>query len=103
MKLLTIALFLYTIAGQDSKCEDEETKKADLALAPFADKIKEADDNVTKAKEVQTKAEEASQGAITAKATADTDLEEADKTKDVTGKAVIQSTADFKTKAIGAL
>ena len=52
MKLLTIALFLYTIAGQDSKCEDEETKKADLALAPFADKIKEADDNVTKAKEV---------------------------------------------------
>ena len=103
MKLLTIALSLYTIHGQDSKCEDDATKAADLALAPFADKIKEADDNVTKAKDALAKAQEASKAAVTAKASADAELESADATKAVTGAAVISSTADFKTKAIAAL
>ena len=103
MKLLTIAFSLYTIHGQDSKCEDDATKAADLALAPFADKIKEADDNVTKAKDALAKAQEASKAAVTAKASADAELESADATKGVTGAAVTSSTLDFKTKAIGAL
>ena len=75
MKLLSIAFSLYAIHGQESKCEDEQTKLADLDLAPFADKIKEADDNVTAAKEVLAQATEKSKVAVTAKATADADLE----------------------------
>ena len=43
-------LLLYQKSAQCLKCTDDGTIKADLALTPFADKIKSANDAINKAK-----------------------------------------------------
>lgn len=66
MKSMNLAVLFTTIIMTKSSvysanlCEDENTKKADEALAPFADKIKEADDNIANAAKAQSDAEAAS-------------------------------------------
>lgn len=47
-------------------------------MAPFADKIKAADDSVTEAKKAKETAEQESLDAVKTKVTAETDLEKAE-------------------------
>ena len=54
MKLLFMTAFtLYPATVGCAKCEDENTKIADAALAPYIGEIEAADDGVTEAEEAK--------------------------------------------------